>query len=1026
MVNIVKLIMRLITTKGDETMRKILKFKLFGNPQIYLEDEPVFFSFSKINALLYYLAVNPVISRDEIAGLLWPNKSEQSARKNLRNTIYQANKALDAEYIVSPNKSILQLNEALVVQSDVATFMSDPENNLDEYQDEFLKGFFLKDSENFDLWSTKMSNFYEQKFMQFCYQKVIKDIEAKHFIDVEKNIRRLISLDEFDERNYQLLMQFYQDQNSNGKVIEVYYELSSILTEELGIQPSEKTREIYEKTLKIVNCAKERHQKANELRFFGRTEEIEELEANFESFLSEKSFKSVVIKGDLGVGKTALCRLLLNNLGRKIDLIKATCFQTEQDFLLRPWRDILDQLNTLLVKKEVVQPKNWQILYQKFFPSYSNEKNQQPEITANNINCLSQIILEALGALKTEKIVIYVENLQWMDEASLSLMTSVLLHNESALFVFPLRTNYRRRVVDFINSVSHYDYLTLLELKPFTKEETVEFIERQIPNKKVEPALLQKIWQESQGNPLFLTEYVKQIWHNLKMDYLPKKIREELEFSIIDITDQERRILQIVAFFPNAAPIHMLQQLLDMTNEELVAGIYSLEKQGILQEFVISDEVNVQFSQKKLQEMIYREQTPSRLRVIHESIAKILEQQANSNDEILMSRIAYHYKRANQELKSLEYELSYLQIALKFQHELFPIYNETQDTSFDYQPLEIQHEFERFQKVGKRMDELAKQYEGSSEYQHLLMKYLYLEGRYLINLGDYDKGIDNIQRVIVKAKNYHNEKYLVRGYRQMIYYFIQTDKANDMAHYIDLAMDISIKNNDHESIGILLRLKGLYNLMIGNLHDAEELSRESITIFLISNDSREKYSSNIAAAFDYLAEIERLKDNYTQAVVYQKKAIKLCEELGLNNSLVIFYVDMGMSLFAKRDYEEAMVYFKKANKLYDNLTSPWKRTQLNVYQALIELRNGNLEKVLNYFVILDGRLESITNPRDRGMVYMLRAIIKHLLNIKRIENTDLSSMLTQSEEFYYEKARENLNKYRDVFELKHLDEVFAE
>lgn len=123
--------MRLITTKGDETMRKILKFKLFGNPQIYIEDEPVFFSFSKINALLYYLAVNPVISRDEIAGLLWPNKSEQSARKNLRNTIYQANKALDAEYIVSPNKSILQLNEALVVQSDVATFMSDPENNLD-------------------------------------------------------------------------------------------------------------------------------------------------------------------------------------------------------------------------------------------------------------------------------------------------------------------------------------------------------------------------------------------------------------------------------------------------------------------------------------------------------------------------------------------------------------------------------------------------------------------------------------------------------------------------------------------------------------------------------------------------------------------------------------------------------------------------------------------------------------------------------------------------------------------------------
>ena len=67
----------------------------------------------------------------------------------------------------------------------------------------------------------------------------------------------------------------------------------------------------------------------------------------------------------------------------------------------------------------------------------------------------------------------------------------------------------------------------------------------------------------------------------------------------------------------------------------------------------------------------------------------------------------------------------------------------------------------------------------------------------------------------------------------MIYYYIQTDNATDMAHYIDLAMDVAITANNNESIGILLRLKGLYHLMIGDLDQAESYIQESITILIL-------------------------------------------------------------------------------------------------------------------------------------------------------------------------------------------------
>ncbi|MFR4287664.1 AfsR/SARP family transcriptional regulator, partial [Enterococcus italicus] len=83
-------------------MEHTLSFKLLGTPTIKVDGNIKIFSFSKINALLYYMVINKQISRDEIAGILWPSKDEKSAKKNLRNTIYQANRSLGGEFIVSP------------------------------------------------------------------------------------------------------------------------------------------------------------------------------------------------------------------------------------------------------------------------------------------------------------------------------------------------------------------------------------------------------------------------------------------------------------------------------------------------------------------------------------------------------------------------------------------------------------------------------------------------------------------------------------------------------------------------------------------------------------------------------------------------------------------------------------------------------------------------------------------------------------------------------------------------------------
>ena len=151
-------------------MKRELTLKLFGPPKVIFNQKDIRFSFSKMEALFYYLAVMGEVNRDEIAGILWGDKENQVARKNLRNTVYQANKIFEGDVIVSPTRSSLALNPDLRLSLDVQLFERDPIGNLELYQGEFLEGFYVKDDEDFDQWASRKKSTYKQLYIESCYR----------------------------------------------------------------------------------------------------------------------------------------------------------------------------------------------------------------------------------------------------------------------------------------------------------------------------------------------------------------------------------------------------------------------------------------------------------------------------------------------------------------------------------------------------------------------------------------------------------------------------------------------------------------------------------------------------------------------------------------------------------------------------------------------------------------------------------------------------------------------------------------
>ena len=91
--------------------------------------------------------------------------------------------------------------------------------------------------------------------------------------------------------------------------------------------------------------------------------------------------------------------------------------------------------------------------------------------------------------------------------------------------------------------------------------------------------------------------------------------------------------------------------------------------------------------------------------------------------------------------------------------------------------------------------------------------------------------------------------------------------------------------------------------MCEKYEEAEKLLNESINTFNITKQVAEKYSLNIAAAYNYIGEIRRFQMNFEDAIIFYEKAISICESKNSLVSLAVFNINAGQAAFDMGDYE---------------------------------------------------------------------------------------------------------------------------
>jgi len=203
-------------------------------------------------------------SRTTVAALLWPDLDEEGARNALRSTLPALTRLTEIEWLET-DRTNLSINSE-VVWSDVHAFLQALigfrlhahegadlcvecvgalEAATTLYQDDFLVGFSLADSLEFDNWQASKREWLHQEYTQML-RRLAEHYSVPHLQSAMNYARLWLEADPMSESAHRLLMRLYTLNGQRTEALRQYQDCVRILDEELATLPEDETTRLYE------------------------------------------------------------------------------------------------------------------------------------------------------------------------------------------------------------------------------------------------------------------------------------------------------------------------------------------------------------------------------------------------------------------------------------------------------------------------------------------------------------------------------------------------------------------------------------------------------------------------------------------------------------------------------------------------------------------------------------------------------------------------------------------------------------
>jgi predicted ATPase/DNA-binding SARP family transcriptional activator len=231
-------------------MEQELRVRVLGATELAVDGRPlVGLASAKATALLVYLAVTGTAqSRSALAGLLWSDLPEATARANLRLALTKLRRALPAQLLVTRQTVALDPARPVWVDAVEVERLASGKPEGEELlaaarlcRGEFLSGFEAPGAELFDEWvmgRRAASRADQLVLLERAVQDARDRTDAAAGVEVA---RRMLELEPLHEEAHRALMWFLATGGQRGAALAQFETCRYLLREELGQEPSPAT-----------------------------------------------------------------------------------------------------------------------------------------------------------------------------------------------------------------------------------------------------------------------------------------------------------------------------------------------------------------------------------------------------------------------------------------------------------------------------------------------------------------------------------------------------------------------------------------------------------------------------------------------------------------------------------------------------------------------------------------------------------------------------------------------------------------
>jgi predicted ATPase/DNA-binding SARP family transcriptional activator len=238
-----------------------------GPLRIELDGQPLQTSRHKALALLVYLSMQPERqTREMLSTFLWPEYGQKKAFAYLRRTIWELHSLLGDGWL-DVDREKIGLNSSDHLSVDVArfqTYLTFIKNHTHPtsavcpeclatlhkaallYRGDFLAGFSLRDSANFDDWRFFQQEVLRREYAETLQKLVMLLFQNRSLMEAIAFAQRWLALDTLNEEAHRLLMKSYMLNEQRHAALRQYQDCQRILQAELGIAPDPATTALYE------------------------------------------------------------------------------------------------------------------------------------------------------------------------------------------------------------------------------------------------------------------------------------------------------------------------------------------------------------------------------------------------------------------------------------------------------------------------------------------------------------------------------------------------------------------------------------------------------------------------------------------------------------------------------------------------------------------------------------------------------------------------------------------------------------